>query len=206
MQAGQTIKTENNKSFIVEDKMIICLFTNKSYFKKEIIMPEQVHGDNIVFVRDEKENLEGTDGVFTENKDMVLGIGTRDCAPICMTDGDRIGIVHVGWKGLVNGIFDKMASNFNGMNLIVYVGPFLHSFEIQRDFCYWEINSKMGNKFFETREKKLFFNFYEALKSVLPKDTIWDDRNTKDDISLPSNRRGSLENFTTAVKFFNKTE
>lgn len=197
----QIIYTKNQKQFIVSDKMNVCIFENESYLNKKVILPKQVHGNGIIKIENGRENLENTDGMFTENKELVLGIGTSDCASICLSDGEKIGIVHVGWRGLIVGILQNIVSNFRKESLTLYIGPFLHSFEIKKDFCYKEINEKFGDKFFYEENGKIFFNFKEALVNVLPSDTIWDSRNTKDDLSLPSNRRGQKYNFITTVEF-----
>lgn len=198
------IHTKNNESFFIFDKMQVCIFEDLEHVKKKIILPKQTHGNNIVKIENGEENLDNCDGLFTENNDIVLGVATRDCAPVCLSDGEKIGIVHIGWRGLTNDIFGKILANFDKKKLIVYVAPFFHSFEIQKDFCYEEINKKIGDKFFIEKDGKIFFNFKGALENMLPSDTIWDSRNTKDDLALPSNRRGMKYNFITTVEFYKK--
>jgi copper oxidase (laccase) domain-containing protein len=108
--------------------------------------------------------------------------------------------MHIGWRGLVNDLYEKVSSLFNQENLEVYVGPFLHSFEIQKDYCYDVIIKKFGDKFIEESSDGISFDFYGAIKSILPKNAIFDERDTKDDLTLPSNRRdGTKDRLLTII-------
>lgn len=201
----KTINTKNKESFIILNKMEICIFENQRQadsLKNNLITPKkQIDGNNIILIKDGNEELFGVDGLLTEDRSISLGIRTSDCAAICLSDGKKIGVIHVGWRGIVNGIIYKALDFFDKENLLIYVSPFLNSFEIQRDFCYQDLNNTIGDKFFIEKEGKIFFNFKDALEIILPEHTIWDDRNTKDDLSLPSYRRGDKYNFVTTVSF-----
>lgn len=167
-----------------------------------IIMPNLVHGSAIVTVAAGDEDLNNCDAVITENRALTLGIKTADCAPVCFTDGKRIGIAHAGWRGLCLGLLEAMRTEFIAETMLVYVGPFLHVFEIQRDFCFERITEKFGERFLEEVDGRLFFHFKDALASVLPAETVFDGRDTGTDLSLPSYRRGNItERLVTAVSF-----
>ncbi len=167
----------------------------------QCLVPVLSHGDRIVTVESGSGDLHGCDALITENRSVSLGIKTADCAAICFGDGKKIGIAHIGWRGLCAGLVEKMLPNFNANELAIYVSPFLHSFEIQRDFCYDEVSKKFGSRFF-TEGDKLVFNFKEALSSLLPSQTIFDNRNTKSDRSFPSNPHyRTAERFITTVRF-----
>jgi len=77
-------------------------------FLDGVILPVQTHSNNIVEIKTGNEDLQNCDGVFTFNKnDFSLGIQTADCAAICFYDNKKYGIIHAGWRGLVNGIIEK---------------------------------------------------------------------------------------------------
>lgn len=202
----RTIDTKNHEHFVFPNKMKICIFPSEAHareFNQNIVLPKtQVNSDNIFFIEHGNEDLEHVDGLHTENREIVLGVKTSDCAAICLSDGKKIGVIHVGWRGLTNGIINKALNHFDKENLVIYVAPFLHTFEIKRDFCYESLYNVIGDRFFEEREDKLFFNFKNALENLLPEHTVWDSRNTEEDLSLPSNRRGIKYNFVTAVEFY----
>ena len=92
---------------------------------------------------------------------------------------------------MVDGIVEKMLSNFT--NPEIFVSPLLRRFEIQKDDCYERIISKFGERFldFETDSGKeiIMFNFFEAVKSVLPSSATFDERDTFQNNNLASFRR-----------------
>lgn len=167
-----------------------------------VCMPRLVHGAEIAEVNTGDENLEGFDGLITANRSLSLGIKTADCAPICFSDGTTIGIAHIGWRGLCAGLVEKMLERFNADQLSMYVGPFLHSFEIQRDSCYDQITAKFGEQFITEGSGKIIFNFKGAIDSLVPPGAVYDERDTAADRSLPSYRRDKTrERFCTVVSF-----
>ena len=167
-----------------------------------VILPGQIHGDNIVEIITGNEELNETDALMTKNKNFSLGIRTADCAPVCFSDGEKIGIAHVGWRGLCLGLIEKMLKEFNPQNLKIFIGPFNHSFEIQKDFCFDKIQEKFGNRYFKEKDNKITFLFKDAIMSLLPPDTEFDARNTFEDLSLPSFRRDKTsERLVTVISF-----
>ena len=194
------MKSENTVSL---GGMHISIFLSGEEQKKgTLIIPKLVHGAHIVTVLSGTEDVSGCDAVLTEKHMLSLGVRTADCAPICFSDGKTIGIAHVGWRGLCLGLIEKMQEHFDAGTLAVYVAPFLHSFEIQKDFCYDQITQKFGERFIEGKEGKLIFHFMEAIMSLVPPQTVYDTRDTATDLSLPSYRRGHMaERLVTTVSF-----
>lgn len=49
------------------------------------------------------------DGIVTDQKDIILTIGTADCAPVLFYDEKNglIGAAHAGWRGAVRGIVEN---------------------------------------------------------------------------------------------------
>ena len=118
------------------------------------------------------------------------------------TDDEKIGIAHIGWRGLCLGLIEKMLINFDLKNLHVFVGPFNHSFEIKKDFCFEKIQEKFGEKYFVEEKGNIIFLFKDAIMSLLPKNTEFDSRNTFKDLSLPSFRRDKTEErLVTVISF-----
>lgn len=183
--------------------MRIELFLSPEQVKGNVaIIPKLPHGSNIVTIRSGDENLNDCDALLTENHEISLGIKTADCAPICFADGGAIGIAHVGWRGLCLGLVEKMLTRFDIATLSVYVAPFLHSFEIQKDFCYDQITQKFGERYIEHRSDKLIFNFKDAIGSLLPPHAVYDPRSTATDLALPSYRRDKTKDrLITVVSF-----
>jgi len=183
----------------------------KFYWKKEqllepdfltnVIVPKQTHSNNIVEIKTWNENLENCDGIFTSLKNnFKLWIKTADCACIVFYDKEKYGLIHAGWRWCVNWIVEKMLNIFENPN--IFVLPFLHRFEIQKDFCYNMIFEKFGDKFFEFENDKIFFNFKHCLQFLLWEKAVFDSRNTFFDENLYSYRENktSKRNYTIIQK------
>lgn len=165
-----------------------------------IFLPKQVHGTKIVEIVTGREDLSDCDGLITKDLSLTLGIATSDCAPICFFDGKTLGIAHVGWRGFCEGMIEKMLAYFNPSSLEIYVGPFMHNFEVKKDFCYDAILNKVGEDYFEHGEI-IKFNFKKAVQSLLPNQALFDERNTFVSPIFPSYRRDKkARNFLTVIK------
>ena len=64
----------------------------------EIASMEQTHSD--VSIEVDTPGIYKTDGLMTNKKKLALVVKTADCMPVIITDEKKIGIVHIGWKGL----------------------------------------------------------------------------------------------------------
>lgn len=165
-----------------------------------MILPKQVHGTKIVNVVTGDEDVFGCDGLVSDNLSLTLGIATADCAPVCFFDGKRMGIAHVGWRGFCEGMIEKMLAYFDANNLEIYVGPFMHNFEVKKDFCFEAISNKVGESFFEFGEI-IKFDFKKAVQSLLPSQAVFDERNTFATPIFPSFRRDKkVGNFLTVIR------
>ncbi|MCX6713334.1 MAG: polyphenol oxidase family protein [Candidatus Vogelbacteria bacterium] len=181
--------------------MRVEIFLPDENVSEGIIIPKLCHGSKIVTVETGEEDLQDCDGLVTENKELTLGIRTADCAPVCMSDGEKIAIVHVGWRGLCGSIIEEALKNFE-VTPSVYVGPFLHSFDIQKDFCYDQIRRKFLGLYLEDKTDKMIFDFRAAVASLLPDDSVLDQRNNATELMFPSFRRNKTKDrFVTAISF-----
>jgi len=190
----------HNHITLKEIEIILALSSNVT--ETSAVIPTLVHGDIVINVATKGEEVGSCDGLVTQNRELSLAIKTADCAPICFGDGRKIGIAHVGWRGLCLQLIEKMLIEFDSKKLEVYVGPRLDIFEIQKDSCYDAIHTKFGEQFFTMEGDKIMFHFKDALASCLPQHTIFDERSTGTDFSLPSYRRnGTSERLLTIVQF-----
>lgn len=93
------------------------------------ITVEQVHGNNILWVRKKEEDTHNFDGMMTQ-KNFWLKIRTADCLPIFFLDPYQkiIAGVHAGWKGLSLRIIKKCIAQMkkigsNPHRIIACIGP-----------------------------------------------------------------------------------
>ncbi len=98
--------------------------------KKPLILMNQVHEDNILFVTEAPHDkiLPKVDGLITNSPGFVLGVLTADCIPIFLADPEAslIGAVHSGWRGTVKNIAGKTVQQMkkHGANKIyASLGP-----------------------------------------------------------------------------------
>lgn len=97
------------------------------------VMTQQVHSDNII--RASKEltldddctvKVEGVDGLYTDEKNLILSATFADCVPVYLVDTKkkRIALVHSGWKGTAAEIAAKGVRLLGGAeNIIAEIGP-----------------------------------------------------------------------------------
>ncbi len=104
------------------------------------VMGQQVHGTRIEIVdqRDAGKGWRhpgsawtGTDGLITAARGLPLAVATADCLPILFVDEQAraVGVVHAGWRGLLQGILSQAVLKFKqelgigAERLWVAVGP-----------------------------------------------------------------------------------
>ena len=124
----------------------------------------QIHSDIVQVVRDEDGALEGRlqtaegkavlegDGLMTDVPGVLVGVGTADCVPVLMVDGQKrvVAAFHAGWRGTVVGIVEqgvaRMVSEFGSRveDLVAAVGPSIGA------CCYsvgLEVHKEFGTRF-----------------------------------------------------------
>ena len=197
-----TITTQNNIPVVV-GSMQVGIYPYPEIPTGDIKILHLVREADIVEIRDGNESLENKDAAVCYNKNFSIGMHTRDCAPICFSDGEKIAIAHIGWQGYSLGLLEKTLSYFNPETVTIYVGPFLNSFEIKKDFCYDALVAKPGaEKFIHEENGIITFRFKDAIANILSKETFFDTRDTFSDMTLPSNRRDkNSKGFLTVVSF-----
>lgn len=72
---------------------------------RSLAMPHQVHGNRTIRVRAPTMFAEDADGIVTDAPGLTLGILTADCQSFAVYSPKQrvIGLLHAGWRGLVNG-------------------------------------------------------------------------------------------------------
>ena len=73
----------------------------------------QVHGTDIKeWDAPPSGDLEKVDAHVTARDDLALLVLVADCLPVALAGGDRIAMVHCGWRGLAGGILAKAVEHF----------------------------------------------------------------------------------------------
>ena len=157
------ISSVDEKNNVFKNREIVCKNFGKK--TKDLVLVNQTHSNKVVLVNkfSEKKKIIA-DGIYTKEKGMLLGILTADCAPIIFSSENFVGILHVGWKGLINGIIENLILKLqeNGEDkkkIVCSVGPRImeNSFEIKDDFIKKIIKIDIKNKKFILKKKKKKF-------------------------------------------------
>ncbi len=82
--------------------------------RHRLVTTRQVHGANVVRVS--ADDLDRSpepgalpvhaDGMVTTDVGVALLIGAADCVPLVLMDSGTVGVLHIGWRGLLSGIVE----------------------------------------------------------------------------------------------------
>ncbi len=91
---------------------------------------KQVHGADLVEVGHPGQHAGSeADGAVTFTADCPVAVTTADCAAVVLIADSGVGVVHAGWRGLVNGIVEKAGKRLlhaGGGPIKAIVGPCIH--------------------------------------------------------------------------------
>jgi len=119
---------------------------------------DQSHSD--VYLEVNKPGTYKADALITDKKNLALIVLTADCMPVLISDNEKIGVIHIGWKGLENKIFHKTVSNFNLLNLKVSIGPHAQK-------CCYEVEEDLELKFKKyclRKENKIYLDLSKEIR------------------------------------------
>jgi len=132
----------------------------------EVASMEQSHSD--VFLEVDKPGVYKADALITKQKNLMLVVKTADCMPVLITDGEKVGVVHIGWKGLENKIFYKTISKFDISKLKVSIGPHARK-------CCYEVKEDLEMKFSGhclKEENKIYLDLTKEIKDYCVTNSI----------------------------------
>ncbi len=58
--------------------------------------------------------MDRVDAHVTARDDLALLVIVADCLPVALSDGERVAMVHCGWRGLAGGILGRALASFDG--------------------------------------------------------------------------------------------
>lgn len=116
---------------------ILCKEIDVDY--RNLVLGAQKHTTNIRVVTEQdkgkgivkQSDIDFTDGMITNKKQIALTVFGADCVPIFFVDTVKkaIGVCHAGWRGTVNGIvlevLKKLKQNYDCQpkDIVVAIGP-----------------------------------------------------------------------------------
>ena len=167
----------DKKKYINKNIVIACKKISKSY--KKLILLNQIHSNKFFLIKNfrfSKKKLIG-DALITDQKKIIIGILTADCAPVLIFDKKLkiISAIHAGWKGAYKGIIQNVVEQLRKRgsktkNLIAAIGPCISqkSYEVQNDFESKFLRQSKKNKiFFNNIKNKTYFSLNKYVNSQL---------------------------------------
>ncbi len=114
-----------------------------------IVMPHQVHSIDSRMITEEyfqlpaearSKMIDGVDALFTNVKNVCVGVSTADCIPVLLYDetNHAVAAIHAGWRGTVKSIVHKVVEEMHNcygtdpadLKAIIGPGISLEKFEI----------------------------------------------------------------------------
>ena len=81
---------------------------------RSIAMGWQVHGTDVkAWDAPPNGDLDKVDGHVTARDDLALLVIVADCLPVALSDGERVAMVHCGWRGLAGGVLANAIAHFD---------------------------------------------------------------------------------------------
>jgi purine-nucleoside/S-methyl-5'-thioadenosine phosphorylase / adenosine deaminase len=140
----------------------------------EPVWLKQLHGTHVVNAAVTEPDCEA-DASFTRQAGVVCAVLTADCLPVllCDDDGERVAVMHAGWRGLLNGVIENCVRCLDcpGSRLLAWLGPAIGPtvFEVGEEvrglFLAEDPNS--SNAFQPSPRGRWFANIYALAKQRL---------------------------------------
>lgn len=148
-----------------------------------VVTLHQVHGANILMA---EECLEGRkregDGLITTTSTLGMGILTADCLPLLLFTHRAVALLHVGWRGLKEGIVEESIKHIklldnSSKEINTMFGPMI------RECCYRVGEDMIGElsralpkevvrKGTKRRGGRPFFSLKDAVGCLLEKEVV----------------------------------
>ncbi|MGC8964566.1 MAG: polyphenol oxidase family protein [Brevinematia bacterium] len=168
---------------LVNFSMSSVLHPNLANSDFNVFLPNQVHGDDIIVLKQNKIHYKSqifdfdyslsrtleADAIVSFDKEVIIGVRTADCAPILFSDGILTGVIHAGWRGLKAGIIQKTINfikdevGFDSSSFVFFILPCIHvcCYEVGKEFLDW------GEEFCHIKGDKIFFDIPKFVFSTL---------------------------------------
>lgn len=114
-------------------------------------------------------SIEG-DAIITDQKGLLIGVNTADCAPILLADETAkfIGVIHAGWKGAVGSVIENTIDTMKSLgckNICASIGPCIQRISFEVD---GELADLVGRKYLTIAGDRTFFDMqYYILEKLL---------------------------------------
>ena len=192
----------NNVATHVGDNHDIVL-ANRARLENELGLPiqfmDQVHGDAVVTIGSEIVEAPTADALITQSTGIGLAVMVADCIPLLLANSHTVAAVHVGRKGLMNGValaaIKEMLSH-DLSEITAVIGPSIcgQCYEVSEDI-YQAVSKRFPVAASTTRDGGFALNLSKALMDQLQRQgvrVVDEGRCTVEDNALYSYRRDGV--------------
>jgi polyphenol oxidase len=177
--------------------------SNRRSVSDEIGLPiqfmEQVHGDHIEVIDDFTQSSPTADALVTSNPQIALAVMVADCIPLLLANQGSIAAVHVGRKGLLNGVWHRAIVKMRELDsspISAVIGPSIcgRCYEVSPEI-FAEVTQLFPRAAAETSQGRPSLDLAAALTFELEKieiEVLTIARCTVEDSSLYSYRRDGV--------------
>lgn len=126
-EANLSSRVGDDPSVVSQNRLL--LLARVGLPEHRVVTTRQVHGARVVRI-----GVQGTyacqavaggpvdaDGMVTTERNVALLIGVADCIPLVLVDSEVVGVLHIGWRGLLTGVVEA------GVDAMVDAGARPHS-------------------------------------------------------------------------------
>jgi len=176
---------------------------NRQNLEKDLAMPvaymNQVHGNALSEVDLRPEIAPTADALITRRKGLALAVMVADCIPLLMAHSSAVAAVHVGRRGLVNGVALETLTALRAIDsspITAVVGPSIcgSCYEVSEDI-FNEVVDLHPAAASRTAEGTRALDLVQALIEVLRAESVTvidESRCTAEDPTLYSYRRDGV--------------
>jgi YfiH family protein len=141
------ILTDDDPDRVVENRRRVCAAVGAD--PHNATMAWQVHGARVTEAKPrgilERTVFDKCDGLWSEKPGQAMALVTADCYPVALVRSDGapvLCVLHVGWRGLLDGIVDAGVTALGSAELMAMVGPGIGP-------CCYEVGEEVSGPFRE---------------------------------------------------------
>ena len=142
------ILTEDDPDRVVENRQRVCDAVGAD--GETATMAWQVHGGKVTEARPrgilERTTFDQCDGLWSDRPGQAMALVTADCYPVAIAryddEASALSVLHVGWRGLLEGIAQAGVEAIGGEPLTAMIGPGIGP-------CCYEVGEEVAGPFRE---------------------------------------------------------
>lgn len=115
------LHVEDDPSDVLENRRILQV-----QLGQPIQYMEQVHGDSVALIHRSTKDAPTADALLTQERGIALAVMVADCIPLLLANSGAVAAVHVGRRGLLNGVAIKTLHHLRALDpspVTAVIGP-----------------------------------------------------------------------------------